>query len=90
MCCRKSMGKGGRRRYGDADPADGGDEVDGKEVAGEEVAEGVDEEEKGLHVVLLVAGLEELRAEIGGGSEDGHVHFDDQVGGDAAVGLHRH
>lgn len=50
----------------------------------------MDEEEKGLYVVLLVAGLEELRAEIGGGSEDGHVHFDDQVGGDAAVGLHRH
>ena len=42
------MGKGGGGRFGNADPADGGDEADGKEVAGEEVAEGVDEEEKGL------------------------------------------
>ena len=76
--------------YGNADPADGCDELDGKKVAGEEVAEGVDEEEKGLYIVLLVAGLEELCAEISGGGEDGHVRFDDQVGGDAAVGLHRH
>lgn len=63
--------------YSDADPADGGDELDGKEVAGEEVAEGVDEEEKGLHIMLLVAGLEELRTEVGGGCEDGYIRFDD-------------
>ena len=50
----------------------------------------MDEEEKSLHIVLLVAGMEELRAEIGGGCEDRYVRFHDQMGSDAAVGLHRH